>query len=167
MRAATIGLPVMAGNGALAKLVRAKSNLPKAHWIDAASNSLNQKTVKLLTHQPLLVTCKGHGNRQTVRCNSSGFPAITVKKNSHGRKIVTVVKPKQKYKHALAGDIVNVTLEKDRKHITKGVYTARVKTPTNTGVEVKINGHRISSKIFNFIHRSDGYDYKFSPVMSV
>lgn len=165
--AATIGLPVMAGNGALAKLVRAKSNLPKAHWIDAASNSLNQKTVKLLTHQPLLVTCKGHGNRQTVRCNSSGFPAITVKKNSHGRKIVTVVKPKQKYKHALAGDIVNVTLEKDRKHITKGVYTARVKTPTNTGVEVKINGHRISSKIFNFIHRSDGYDYKFSPVMSV
>ena len=161
------GLIVKAGSGALSKLVRAKSNLPKSHWIDAACNSLNQQPVKLLTHQPLIVKSSGHGNRQAVRCNSSGFPAITVKKNAEGKKVVTIVKPKQKYTHCKAGDIVNVTLDRDRKHIAKGVYTARVKTPTLTGVEVKINGHRISSKLFEFIHRSDGYDYSFGSVMSV
>ena len=158
---------MQAGSGALAKLVRAKSNLPKTHWIDAAANSIDQQPIKLLTHQPLIVTCKGHGNRQAVRCNSFGFPTITVKSDKSGKKVVSRVKPKQKYIHAKTGDIVNVTLEKDRKHVKKGVYTARVKTPTSTGVEVKINGHRISTKLFNFVHRCDGYDYSFAEVLSI
>ena len=160
------GLVVQAGSGALAKFVRTQSNLSKAHWIDAAANSIDQQPIKLLTHQPLIVTCKGHGNRQAVRCNSSGFPAISVKKDRDGNKIITVVKPKQQYTHATAGDIVNVTLAQDRKHIKKGVYTARVKTPTLTGVEVKINGYRISTKLFDFVHRNDGYDYSFAHVLS-
>ena len=84
-----------------------------------------------------------------------------------GKKIVKIVQPKQKYTHAQAGDLVNVTLEKDRKHIKKGVYTARVKTPTKTGVEVKIDGHRVSTKLFNFVHRSDGYDYSFGKMLSI
>ncbi len=161
------GLLVQAGSGALAKLVRAKSNLAKAHWIDAAANSIDEQPIKLLTHQPLLVKSKGHGNRQAVRCNSSGFPAITVKINKQGKKVVTRVKPKQRYSHAQAGDLVNVTLEKDRKHMTKGTYTARVKTPTKNGIEVKINGHRISGQLFSFVHRNDGYDYGFAKMLSV
>ena len=165
--AKNIGLKVQAGSGALAKLVRAKSNLPKAHWIDSAANSIDSQPVKLLTHQPLLITCKGHGSRQAVRCNAHGFPAITVKRDKTGHKVVTKVKPKQVYTHVQAGDIVNVTLEKDRKHVRCGNYTARVKTPTKTGVEVTINGHRISSKLFSFVHRSDGYDYSFAEMLSV
>ena len=165
--ASNTGLLIQAGSVALAKLVRAKSNLPKAHWIDAAANSINEQPIKLLTHQPLLVTCKGQGNRQAVRCNSSGFPAITVKKDNSGKKVVNVMKPKQRYTHAKAGDLVNVTLEKDRKHVKSGTYTARVKTPTLTGVEVKIDEHRISTKLFNFIHRSDGYSYSFANVLSI
>ncbi|MGK7895701.1 MAG: RNA-guided endonuclease IscB [Xenococcus sp. (in: cyanobacteria)] len=161
------GLNVQAGSGALAKLVRAKSQLPKAHWIDAAANSLDFQPIKLLTHQALLVTCQGHGNRQAVRCNSSGFPAITLRKDHSGQKIVKTVKPKQKYLHARAGDLVNVTLEKDRKHVKKGVYTAQVKTPTKRGVEVKIDGHRISIQSFSFVHRSDGYDYSFGQLLSI
>ena len=161
------GLTIQAGNGALAKLVRAKSNLPKTHWIDAACNSINEQPIKLLTYQPLIVTCKGHGNRQAIRCNASGFPAITIKPNKQGQKIVSTVKPKQKYHHVKAGDIVNVTLKKDRKHIKSGTYTARVKTPTKTGVEVRINGHRISSNLFDFVHRHDGYDYSFAEPLSI
>ena len=161
------GLTVKAGSGALAKLIRGKSNLPKAHWIDAACNSVDLKSVTLLTKQPLIVTCKGHGNRQAVRCNSSGFPAITVKKDKQGKKVVTVVKPKQAYTHAKAGDIVRVILDKDRKHIKAGNYVSRVKTPTAKGVEVKIDGHRVSSNLFNFVHRHDGYDYSFGTPMSV
>lgn len=165
--ASLTGLRVFEGSGALAKLVRAKSNLPKTHWIDAAANSINEQPIKLLTHQPLLVTCKGHGNRQARRCNNSGFPAITLKKDSQGKKVVNIVKPKQIYNHAVAGDIVKITVDKERKHISKGVYLARVKTPTKTGVEVKINGHRITSKLYSFIHRNDGYDYDFGKMLSI
>lgn len=160
-------LRVFQGSGALAKLVRAKSNLPKTHWIDAAANSINEKPIKLLTHQPLQVTSKGHGNRQAVRCNSSGFPAITLKRDSLGKKVVHMVQPKQVYNHASAGDLVKITVDKDRKHLSKGVYIARIKTPTKTGIEVKINGHRITSKIYNFIHRNDGYDYDFGNILSI
>ncbi len=167
--AASTGLKILAGNGALAKLVRTKSNLPKAHWIDAASNSLDLQPIKLLTYQPLLVTCKGHGNRQARRCNKQGFPAITsIKIDSEtGKKIVNYINAKKVYKHIKTGDIVKLTLEKDRKHALAGTYTARVKTPTAKGAEVKIQGHRISSNLFKFIHRGDGYDYSFARVMSV
>lgn len=163
------GLKILAGNGALAKLVRAKSGLAKAHWIDAASNCLNLEPVKLLTRQPLLVTCKGHGNKQARRCNERGFPAITsiISDLQTGKKIVNYVKPKKVYHHVKTGDIVNITLDKNRKHIKAGIYTARVKTPTASGVEVKIAGHRVSSNLFNFIHRGDGYDYSFATMMSV
>lgn len=160
------GLLIQAGSGALAKLVRTKSNLPKAHWIDAAANSIDLKPIKLLTLQPLLVTSLGHGNRQAVRCNASGFPAITVRRDEQGKKIVTKVKPKQKYTHAQSGDIVKATLDKDRKHLRAGIYTARIKTPTPTGVEVKIDGHRVSTKLFDFVHRRDGYDYSFGSLLS-
>ena len=167
--ASLTGLKIQAGSGALAKLVRAKSNLPKAHWLDASCNSVDEQPVKLLTHQPLLVSCKGHGNRQSRRCNNKGFPAITsIKTDTQKRKkIVNYVKPKKVYTHVKAGDLVNVTLEKDRKHVVSGNYTARVKTPTLTGVEVKINGHRISSNLFNFVHQSDGYDYSFGTMLSI
>lgn len=165
--AKTTGLTVKAGSGALAKLVRSKSNLPKAHWIDAACNSIDEQPVTLLTNQPLIVTCKGHGNRQAVRCNASGFPAITVKKDKEGKKIVTVVRPKQTYAHARAGDIVSITLDKDRKYVLAGKYVSRVKTPTAKGVEVKIDGHRLCSNQFAFVHRHDGYDYSFGQCLSV
>jgi len=167
--AQSTGKTVLKSNGALAKLIRAKSGLAKAHWIDAACNCLSLKAVKLLTHQPLLVAAIGHGNRQARRCNKSGFPAITsIKKDPQtGKKIVNYILPKKVYRHVTTGDIVNVTIDKNRKHILRGTYTARVKTPTAKGVEVKIAGHRVSSNIFKFIHRNDGYDYSFSPVMSV
>ena len=156
-------LPIQAGSGALAKLIRSKSNLPKAHWIDAGCNSLNEQPITLLTKQPLIVKCKGHGNRQSRRCNARGFPAITSIKidASTGKKIVNYIKPKTVYTHAQTGDIVQVTIDSNRKHVLAGNYKARVKTPTRSGVEVVINGHRVSSKVFKFIHRGDGYDYSF------
>lgn len=40
---------------------------------DAAANCVNEQPIKLLTRQPLLVTCKGHGNRQAVLGVGVGF----------------------------------------------------------------------------------------------
>ena len=145
--------------------------MPKAHWIDAAANSIDSQSIKLLTHQLLLVTCKGH--RQAIRFNAKGFPAITVKQDQAENQVVIKVKPKPKtkpkqiYTHVTMGDFVDVTLDKDRKQVKLGTYTARVTTPTKTGVEVKIDGNRISTKLFNFVHRSDGYDYNFASVLSI
>jgi hypothetical protein len=133
------------------------------------------------THQPLLVDCKGHGSRQSRRNNEKGFPVISVKIDEKtGKKVVTPIKPKTNYSHATAGDIVKVKLEEDRKPrkkdsssdesntIKTGTYCSRVKTPTPKGVEVVIQGRRITAQLkqIQFLHRSDGYAYRFAPVLS-
>jgi len=136
--------------GGRTKFNRCQQNLEKSHSIDASCIGKSGSNIKIKTDQPLIVSCKGHGNRQARRVNSSGFPAV--------------VKAKQVFNHATAGDLVRVTLEKDRKNVKKGIYTARVKTPTPRGVEVIINSFRIaisSLKNVVFIQRCDGYVYEF------
>jgi 5-methylcytosine-specific restriction endonuclease McrA len=163
------GLPVVSGDGASTKMIRTKSSLPKQHWIDSACVG-SDRVVKLRICQPLRVSCIGHGSRQVRRNNAQGFPAIaSIKKNpTTGKKEVKLVSKNQKYTHATAGDYVACTLTQDRKHVKAGTYRARVKTPTPRGVEVVINNHRITvnQQYVKTIHRSDGYNYSFSPINS-
>ncbi|KYC42662.1 hypothetical protein WA1_15070 [Scytonema hofmannii PCC 7110] len=163
------GLQVISGDGASTKMIRIQSQLPKAHYIDAACVGTDQ-IVKLRICQPLRVTCKGHGTRQVQRVNALGFPAIaSIKKNSiTGKKEVKLVAKNQKYTHATAGEYVICNFLKDRKHIQAGTYRARVKTPTPKGVEVLISGHRISlgQQYVKLIHRADGYEYSFTTIDS-
>ncbi|KYC43471.1 hypothetical protein WA1_10410 [Scytonema hofmannii PCC 7110] len=160
-------LPVISGDGASTKMIRIKSGLPKAHWIDSACVGTDQ-IVKLRICQPLRVTCTGHGTRQVQRVNAKGFPAIArIKKNLvTGKKEVKLVSKNQKYTHATTGDYVIFNLLKDRKHIKAGIYRARVKTPTQKGVEVLISGHRIAvdRQYVKLIHQSDGYEYSFTTI---
>lgn len=194
---------IFEGRGSLTKMTRIKNKQPKDHWIDAAN--VAGLPVKLSTLQPLIATCKGHGNRQMVKNNDSGFPDISntqeapnrnkrkitkdgkatlkgrkkVKKDKNGNRIPTICKAKQIYRHATAGDIVEVEITKDRyskalkgKHsvvqVPKGKYKGRVKTPTPTGVEIKINQIRTTVKnlFVKYIHQNDGYDYQFLPINS-
>jgi hypothetical protein len=102
------------------------------------------------------VESKGRGTRQAVRSNRYGFPAL----GKNGQPI----KPKSRYTHATSGDIVKFFLDKDRKNTIAGIYTARVKTPTSKGFEVKIKGVRVSQNrkfLIRFVHRNDGYAYSF------
>ncbi|MUG97363.1 endonuclease [Scytonema sp. UIC 10036] len=158
------GLPVISGNGASTKMIRIQSGLPKQHWLDSSCVGTDQ-IVKLRICQPLRVTCKGHGTRQVQRVNAKGFPAIaSVKKNPiTGKKEVKLVAKNQKYTHATTGDYVICFLNQDRKHVKAGIYRARVKTPTEKGVEVLISGHRIAvaQRHVKLIHCSDGYEYSF------
>ncbi|MFB2893315.1 RNA-guided endonuclease IscB [Aerosakkonemataceae cyanobacterium BLCC-F50] len=136
--------------GGRTKFNRVQQGFFKSHSIDAACVGESGAKIQLLTHQPLIVTCRGHGNRQARRANASGFPAV---KNA-----------KEVFHHVTAGDIVKVCLDKDRKTVKGGTYTARVKTPTKKGCEVLINGNRVSfssMQNIDFIHRSDGYGYGF------
>lgn len=189
------------GRGSLTKMTRIKNEQPKDHWIDAAN--VAGLPVKLSTLQPLIATCKGHGNRQMVKNNDSGFPDISnmeeapnrskrkitkdgkvtlkgrkkVKKDKNGNRIPKICKAKQIYRHATAGDIVEVEITKDRYskskkeksillQVSKGKYTSRVKTPTKTGVEVVINQVRAKAqnRFVKYIHRNDGYAYQFLPI---
>lgn len=196
-------IEIMIGRGSLTKMTRIKNELPKDHWIDAAN--VAGLPITLSTFQPLIATCKGHGNRQMVQNNGSGFPKIAnlekapernnrevvkngkttweerkrIKKDKNGNRIPKLYKPKEIYRHATAGDIVEVEISKDRYsqpkkgkpsklQVPKGSYKGRVKTPTKTGVEIVINQVRttIQNQFVKYIHRNDGYDYQFLPINS-
>ncbi|NMG10578.1 RNA-guided endonuclease IscB [Brasilonema sp. UFV-L1] len=134
--------------GGRTKFNRTQQGLGKSHSIDAACVGESGASIKLQTHQPLMVFCKGHGNRQARRVNASGFPAVE--------------KAKDIFHHVTAGDIVKVQITKDRKKVKAGIYTTRVKTPTCKGCEVLIDGSRVTlstMKDIVFVHRSDGYSY--------
>lgn len=136
--------------GGRTKFNRCTQELPKSHSIDAACVGESGASIRLLTHQPLIVTCKGHGSRQARRVNASGFPAVE--------------KAKDVFHHVSAGDIIKAQIVKDRKKVKAGTYMARVKTPTQKGCEVLIDGNRISfssMKDIMFIHHNDGYSYGF------
>ena len=148
--AKTICDTVKCWTGGRTKFNRVQQGFEKSHSIDAACVGESGTKIQFLTQQPLIVTCRGHGNRQARRANASGFPAV---KNA-----------KEVFHHVTAGDIVKACIDKDRKTVKAGTYTARVKTPTKKGCEVLINGSRISfssMQNIHFIHRSDGYGYGF------
>ncbi|WP_293348887.1 MULTISPECIES: RNA-guided endonuclease IscB [unclassified Microcoleus] len=135
--------------GARTKMNRSRQGLEKTHSLDAACVGESGASIRVLTDRPLLITCKGHGSRQSIRVNASGFPAV---KNA-----------KTVFTHIAAGDVVRFTIGKDRKKAKAGTYTARVKTPTPKGFEVLIDGARITLSTMSnvvFIHRSDGYGYE-------
>jgi 5-methylcytosine-specific restriction endonuclease McrA len=140
------GLPVLTGSGGLTKFNRTKLELPKSHWIDAACvgvvDALLIKTSKILS-----VKATGHGCRRMCRINKYGFPCT---------------KAKQTFNHISTGDFVKATISKDRKNVRAGTYSGRVKTPTNKGCEVVINGLRVGFSNMDdlkIIHHSDGFSY--------
>ncbi len=155
--------------GGRTKFNRVSQNLIKTHAIDAACVGDSGVNLTFRTHQPLIADCKGHGSRQARRNNASGFPAITTKVDQKtGKKIVRLIKAKKDYSHISTGDVVKVNLIKNRKHIKRGVYKARVKTPIKKGVEVIINGYRIGIdiKFINILYQNDGYVYRFTPTLT-
>ncbi|MFB8790126.1 MAG: HNH endonuclease [Potamolinea sp.] len=137
-------------SGATTKMNRVRQKLEKTHSLDAACVGESGASIQIRTDSPILITCKGHGSRQSRRVNASGFPAV--------------LNAKEVFNHVKAGDVVRFLLNKDRKKLKAGIYTSRVKTPTKKGFEVLINGARITlSSMSNvvFVHRSDGYSYGF------
>lgn len=142
----SLDLPITTGSGGLTKFNRTRLSLPKAHWIDAACVGITG-TLKILITKILTARSTGHGCRRMCRINKYGFPCTA---------------PKQTFNHVSTGDFVRVQIVKERKNVQSGTYTGRVKTPTNKGCEVVINGFRVgfsTMKDVSRIHCSDGYDY--------
>lgn len=67
------GLLVNTGTGGQTKFNRTSAGLPKTHWLDAACVGETPQ-LSVLVKQPLLISAKGHGNRQMCGTNKHGFP---------------------------------------------------------------------------------------------
>lgn len=142
----TFNVPIYSGSGAETKMMRIKSNLPKAHFIDAGCVNASYK-VTLKTIQPLRVKCNGHGNRQFVTMDKRGFP-----RSDYAPKCVR--------KDWKAGDIIKV--KKQGGNFVLG----RVKKAAKTLAFIPFGGKETSFSPKNTkpIHRSDGYRYSFTTI---
>ena len=140
----TTGLTVTTGSGGRTKFNRARLNLPKTHWLDAACVG-DVDTLEVLTKKPLLIKATGHGYRQMCRTDKFGFPSRYV--------------PRFKFvKGFQTGDIVKA-LVTDGKKI--GTYVGRVAVRTsgsfNISASTLVQG--ISHKYCSTIFKKDGYSY--------
>ncbi|MEM1394126.1 MAG: RNA-guided endonuclease IscB [Cyanobacteria bacterium P01_H01_bin.150] len=140
-------LPTKTATGAQTKFNRIRLNLDKQHWIDAACVG-DIDNLKLLTNQPLLIKCNGHGTRQMCRTDKYGFPARYVPR-------FKVIKGFQ------TGDIVKAVVTSGKK---VGEYIGRIATRMtgyfNISTRKKLV-QGISYKYCKTIYKKDGYSYAF------
>ena len=67
------GLSVTTGTGGQTKFNRQKFELEKTHFYDASCVG-QVDSLEVLSNQPLIITCKGHGGRQKAALNKYGYP---------------------------------------------------------------------------------------------
>ncbi|NJL89790.1 MAG: HNH endonuclease [Coleofasciculaceae cyanobacterium SM2_1_6] len=140
------GLPINKGSGGLTKFNRARLNLPKSHWIDAACVGKIDE-LKLLTNKPLLIKATGHGTRQMCRTDKFGFPSRYV--------------PRFKFvKGFQTGDVVKAAVTSGKKI---GNYAGRVAVRSSGSFNISASElvQGISHKYCQIIHKKDGYSYGF------
>ena len=141
------GLPVTTDTGGQTKFNRTQQNLPKTHWLDAACVG-DTTQLEILTNQPLLIKCTGHGNRQMCGTDKYGFPT----RHRTNQKI---------HKGFQTGDIVKAIITKGKKI---GTYIGRVLVRASGSFDISVSTGRvagISYKYCSHIHKKDGYQYSF------
>lgn len=141
------GLPVVTGTGSQTKFNRTQQKLDKTHWLDAACVG-NTPKLDVLTSQPLLIKCTGHGNRQMCGTNKYGFPI----RHRTNQKI---------HKGFQTGDIVKAVVTKGKK---LGNYMGRVLCRASGSFDISTHVGRvagISHKYCSYIHKKDGYQYSY------
>jgi 5-methylcytosine-specific restriction endonuclease McrA len=136
------GWLVETGTGGRTKYNRTRQGLPKTHWLDAACvGASTPDTLRLLTTQPLAITCKGRGSRQMCRTDKYGFPSRHLSRRKRHFGFQT-------------GDLVVAD-------VPKGKYTGRHvgRATVRPRGSFNIGGRDINQKYCRLIQRTDGYDY--------
>jgi hypothetical protein len=147
------GLPIECGTGGRTKYNRARQQLPKTHWIDAACvGESTPETLKVDFSHPLIISARGHGSRQMCRTDRYGFPL------TH----------KARVKHRFGwqtGDMAKAIIPKGK---YRGVYSlGRIIAKSGSflfsppGVLGK-NRISVNWKYLIPLHRNDGYSYSFA-----
>jgi 5-methylcytosine-specific restriction endonuclease McrA len=141
------GLPVETGSGGRTKFNRARLDLPKAHWIDAACVGASGAAVRVDPAQkPIAIKATGHGTRQMCGTDKFGFPIRhrSSKTIHHGFQ---------------TGDMVRAIVTKGKKI---GTHEGRVLCRATGSFDIKTQSGRvagISHKYCTTLHRKDGYAY--------
>jgi 5-methylcytosine-specific restriction endonuclease McrA len=149
------GLPVATGTGGQTKFNRTQQNLPKRHYLDAAMVG-DTPNLEILTTQPLLIRCTGHGNRQVIHVDKYGFP----RRNKTGSLVrkSALVKNVKSFK---TGDIVKAVVIKGKK---VGSYLGKVAIRSTGSFNIKTVSETVQGVNYKYckqIHRQDGYVYGF------
>lgn len=141
------GLPVSVGTGGRTKFNRTRLKLPKTHWLDAACvGEVDRLLVE--NNQPLLISAKGHGTRQSCRTNKFGFPIRHCSRTKFHKGFQT-------------GDIVKAIVTKGKKI---GTYTGRVATRATGSFNISTKSglvQGISHRYCTIVHGKDGYTYGY------
>jgi len=141
------GLPLETGSGGLTSYNRAVHQLPKRHWLDAALVGVS--TPEYLSIQgvrPLLITARGHGNRQMCGTNKVGLP----------------IRHRSRQKHHFgmqSGDIVRAVVPVGKR---QGRHLGRVLCRASGSFDVVTSTRRaagISHRYCTLLWRQDGYSY--------
>ncbi len=150
-----IGLPVTTGTGGQTKFNRTQQKLEKRHYLDAACVGTTPQ-LEILTNQPLLIKCGGHGQRQVIQVDSYGFPKL----NKSGNLVRKSALVKQ-VKGFQTGDIIKAVVTKGKK---LGSYLGKVAIRSSGSFNIKTTSQTvqgINHKYCVNIHRKDGYVYGF------
>ena len=150
------GLPVTIGTGGQTKFNRTQQGLEKRHYLDAACVG-NTPKLEILTNQPLLIKCNGHGQRQVIHVDKFGFPRRNkayqlVRKSA----LIKVVKGFQ------TGDIIKAVVTKGKKI---GSYLGKVAIRSSGSFNIKTVAETVQGINYKYcqqVHRKDGYVYGFT-----
>jgi 5-methylcytosine-specific restriction endonuclease McrA len=140
-------LPVITGSGGQTKFNRIRLNLAKRHYLDAACVG-EIDTLQVLTKQPLLIKCQGHGTRQMCGTDKFGFPT------RHFPRVKLI----NGYR---TGDIVKAIVTSGKKI---GTYIGRVAVRSSGSFNISTQTglvQGISHKYCQIVHAKDGYNYSF------
>ena len=149
------GLPVTTGTGGQTKFNRTTQQLEKRHYLDAACVG-NTPDLEILTRQPLLIKCAGHGQRQVIHVNKHAFPRL----NKTGTKVRKAALIKQ-VKGFQTGDIVKAVVTRGKK---VGSYLGKVAVRSSGSFNIKTLNETVQGISYKYcisIHRKDGYVYGF------
>ncbi len=141
------GLPVTTGTGGQTKFNRTQQQLEKRHYLDAACVG-DTPQLEILTLQPLLIKCTGHGNRQMCGTNKYGFPI----RHRSNQKI---------HKGFETGDIIKAIVTKGQKI---GNYIGRVLVRASGSFDISTVTGRVSGISYRYcshMHKKDGYQYSY------
>lgn len=141
------GLSVTTGTGGQTKFNRVRLGLEKRHYLDAACVG-KVNTLQVLTNQPLIIKCQGHGTRQACRTDKFGFPNRYV--------------PRFKFINGFqTGDIVKAIVTGGKKI---GTYIGRIAVRSSGSFNLSTKSglvQGISHKYCQIVHAKDGYNYSF------
>jgi 5-methylcytosine-specific restriction endonuclease McrA len=142
------GLPVEVGTGGRTRWNRARRELPKAHWIDAACvGASTPERLQLADVVPLVIAATGHGVRQMCGTNRAGFPTRHRTRQTRHFGFAT-------------GDLVRAVVPAGLK--TAGLHVGRVLVRATGSFDVVTVTGRVQGISYRYcqaVARGDGYAF--------